>query len=64
VTDHFDKEVGLSCEYLHLEIPVDVVNRIEFVHYRSKTLVFLVETNSVNQQFVIIEERRSDLHRE
>lgn len=64
MTDHLDEKVRLSCEYLHLEISIDVVNRVEFVHYRSKTLVFLLETNSVNQQLIIIEERRSGLHRE
>lgn len=38
---HFDDKVWFAGENLHLEIPVHVVDRVEFVDDRSQTLVFL-----------------------
>jgi len=57
-TDHLDEEVWFSSEYFHLEVSVDIVNRIEFVDYCSKTLVFLHDARTVSNE-VTIEERSS-----
>ena len=38
---HLDLKVWLACEDLHLEIPIHIVDHVEFVDHSAQGLVFL-----------------------